>query len=98
MPKLCPLCGPMASAFCMVMSVWGVIFLGLLGVFFYLQAVTLFPDIHFEMTKGATSFPVKDIEEKYNDKAIQCWIAAGMYAVTLVIVFWQNKFNSSSAI
>ena len=29
------------------MSVWGVIFLGLLGVFFYMQAVTLFPDLHF---------------------------------------------------
>lgn len=31
----------------MVMSVWGIIFLGLLGVFFYIQAVTLFPDLHF---------------------------------------------------
>ncbi|VDM80174.1 unnamed protein product [Strongylus vulgaris] len=39
--------GPKASAFCMVMSVWGIIFLGLLGVFFYLQAVTLFSDLHF---------------------------------------------------
>ncbi|KAK6036045.1 hypothetical protein COOONC_26450 [Cooperia oncophora] len=44
--------GPKMSAFCMVMSVWGVIFLGLLGVFFYVQAVTLFPDLHFsEETK-----------------------------------------------
>lgn len=31
----------------MIMSVWGIIFLGLLGVFFYIQAVTLFPDLHF---------------------------------------------------
>lgn len=31
----------------MVMSVWGVVFLGLLSLFFYLQAVTLFPDLHF---------------------------------------------------
>lgn len=30
------------------MSVWGVIFLGLLGIFFYVKAVNLFPDLHFE--------------------------------------------------
>lgn len=34
--------------FSMIMSVWGVLFLGLLGVFFYVQAVNLFPDLHFE--------------------------------------------------
>uniref|UniRef100_A0A8R1HR77 Uncharacterized protein n=1 Tax=Caenorhabditis japonica TaxID=281687 RepID=A0A8R1HR77_CAEJA len=50
MGKICPLMGPKMSAFCMVMSVWGVIFLGLLGVFFYIQAVTLFPDLHFSET------------------------------------------------
>jgi hypothetical protein len=31
----------------MIMSVWGVIFLGLLGIFFYMEAVTLFPDLSF---------------------------------------------------
>ena len=31
----------------MIMSVWGVVFLGLLGVFFHLNAVTLFPDLSF---------------------------------------------------
>lgn len=35
------------DVYSMVMSVWGVIFLGLLGVFFYIQAVSLFPDLHF---------------------------------------------------
>lgn len=40
-------------SFSMVMSVWGVVFLGLLGVFFYLQAVTLFPDLHFAEEKDA---------------------------------------------
>ena len=35
------------------MSAWGVVFLGLLGVFFYLQAVTLFPDLHFENEEDA---------------------------------------------
>ncbi|KIH65297.1 hypothetical protein ANCDUO_04380 [Ancylostoma duodenale] len=83
----------------MVMSVWGVIFLGLLGVFFYLQAVTLFPDLHFseESKEGGHMAPtVEDIETKYSEKAMQCWIAAGMYGVTLILVFWQNKYNTAT--
>ncbi|KHN75867.1 Ribonuclease kappa-B [Toxocara canis] len=100
MPKICPLCGPKLSAFCMVMSVWGVIFLGLLGVFFYIQAVSLFPDLHFgeeEAERGVVP-PLTNaiIADKYGEKATQCWVAAGMYLVTLIVVFWQNKFNTTS--
>ncbi|CAD5220758.1 unnamed protein product [Bursaphelenchus okinawaensis] len=90
MGKVCPICGPKLSAFCMIMSVWGVIFLGLLGLFFYMNAVTLFPDLTVE------KLSVKDVEDKYSEKAMQCWIAAGMYLVTLIVVFWQNRFNSTS--
>ncbi|VDL72100.1 unnamed protein product [Nippostrongylus brasiliensis] len=99
MRKVCPLLGPKASAFCMVMSVWGIIFLGLLGVFFYLQAVTLFPDLHFseESKEGGHAAPtIEDIETKYSEKATQCWIAAGLYGVTLILVFWQNKYNTAT--
>ncbi|KAI3411955.1 hypothetical protein GPALN_002011 [Globodera pallida] len=92
MKKICPLCGPKLSAFCMIMSVWGIVFLGLLGVFFYMHAVNLFPDLHFE--EGA-KLEVQAVEEKYEEKAKQCWIAAGMYVVTLIAVFWQNRFNTT---
>ncbi|CAJ0604263.1 unnamed protein product [Cylicocyclus nassatus] len=95
MRKLCPLMGPKASAFCMIMSVWGIIFLGLLGVFFYIQAVTLFPDLHLE-EEGKEAPTVEDIETRYSEKAMQCWIAAGMYGVTLILVFWQNKYNNAT--
>ncbi|VDL67968.1 unnamed protein product [Nippostrongylus brasiliensis] len=83
----------------MVMSVWGIIFLVLLGVFFYLQAVTLFPDLHFseESREGGHAAPtIEDIETKYSEKATQCWIAAGLYGVTLILVFWQNKYNTAT--
>ncbi|CAI5448797.1 unnamed protein product [Caenorhabditis angaria] len=94
MGKLCPLLGPKMSAFCMVMSVWGVIFLGILGVFFYIQAVTLFPDLHF--SESHEHIPsAAEIEDKYHEKANQCWIAAGLYLVTLIGVFWQNKYNTT---
>uniref|UniRef100_A0A0N5ADD0 Ribonuclease kappa n=1 Tax=Syphacia muris TaxID=451379 RepID=A0A0N5ADD0_9BILA len=100
MRKICPICGPKLSAFCMVMSVWGVVFLGLLGVFFYVQSVTLFPDLHFpeEESAGAKPLSVAMIESKYSEKATQCWVAAGMYLVTLIAVFWQNKFNTASVL
>ncbi|TMS39477.1 hypothetical protein L596_005991 [Steinernema carpocapsae] len=97
MKKICPLCGPALSAFCMLMSVWGVIFLGLLGVFFHVNAVTLFPDLHFkEETAEHGQVPPMDpneITNMYSDKATQCWIAAGLYLVTLIVVMWQNRWN-----
>jgi len=94
MKKLCPICGPKMSAFCMIMSVWGVIFLGLLGLFFHMNAVTLFPDLHFTEDEEK-SLSVDVIERKYSEKAQQCWIAALLYLVTLIVVFWQNKFNAT---
>uniref|UniRef100_A0AC34GYB3 Ribonuclease kappa n=1 Tax=Panagrolaimus sp. ES5 TaxID=591445 RepID=A0AC34GYB3_9BILA len=92
MRKIFPLCGPKLSAFIMVMSAWGVIFLGLLGIFFYSQAVTLFPDLHFTEEE---LFSPSATEQKYAEKATQCWIAAGLYLVTLIGVFWQNSFAVS---
>ncbi|KAE9553418.1 hypothetical protein FO519_003377 [Halicephalobus sp. NKZ332] len=75
----------------MITSVWGTVFLGLLGIFFYAQAVTLFPDLSF----GEEPFTPAVAEQKYAEKATQCWIAAGMYLVTLILVFWQNKYNQN---
>ncbi|KAK0399458.1 hypothetical protein QR680_003060 [Steinernema hermaphroditum] len=98
MKKICPLCGPSLSAFCMLMSVWGVIFLGLLGVFFHVQAVSLFPDLHFKeegLDEHGLVPPMEkgDITDMYYEKASQCWIAAGLYLGTLVVVMWQNRWN-----
>ncbi|KAI6221170.1 hypothetical protein M3Y95_01012300 [Aphelenchoides besseyi] len=94
MGKFFPFCGPKLSMFCMIMSIWGVIFLGLLGLFFYMNAVTLFPDLGLseEEEKGLQR---DTIEQKYSEKATQCWTAAGMYLVTFIVVFWQNKFNTT---
>uniref|UniRef100_A0A914VH84 Ribonuclease kappa n=1 Tax=Plectus sambesii TaxID=2011161 RepID=A0A914VH84_9BILA len=92
----CPLCGPKLSAFCMLISVWGVIFLGILGLFFYLNATTLFPDILLPEKEAHTKFERGEIVARFTEKATQCWIAAGLYLITLVAVFWQNKWNTQS--
>uniref|UniRef100_A0A914Q1S7 Ribonuclease kappa n=2 Tax=Panagrolaimus TaxID=55784 RepID=A0A914Q1S7_9BILA len=90
MAKLCPVCGPVLSTFCMIISVWGVVFLALLGLFFNLQAVTLFPDLHFEEHE---EYRTELVEEKYSLKAQQCWMAAGLYLATFVFVYIQNRWN-----
>jgi len=36
------------------MSLWGVLFLGFLGLFFHVQAVALFPDLHFSEAEERT--------------------------------------------
>ncbi|KAE9551191.1 hypothetical protein FO519_005604 [Halicephalobus sp. NKZ332] len=90
MGKIFPICGPTLSTFCMIISVWGVVFLGLLGLFFSMKAVTLFPDLHLE---ESSKFDVHEVEERYVAKATQCWIAAGLYAVTFIGVWLQNRYN-----
>ena len=90
MGKIFPICGPMLSTFCMIISVWGIVFLGLLGLFFSMKAVTLFPDLHFEED---WKFDAAEVDEKYANKATQCWVAAGLYAVTFIAVWFQNRYN-----
>lgn len=90
MGKIFPICGPFLSTFCMIISVWGIIFLGLLGLFFNMKAVTLFPDLHMEEHEH---YSPQLMEEKYANKATQCWIAAGFYVVTFAVVWVQNRFN-----
>ncbi|CEF68591.1 Hypothetical protein SRAE_2000324700 [Strongyloides ratti] len=86
--------GPKLSAFLIFMSGSGVIFLGILGAFFYSNAVTLFPDLHF--AENTIDPSVLEIESKYYEKATQCWIATAMYAVTFILVLWQNRYNTVS--
>jgi len=76
----------------MVVSAWGIIMLGLLGVFFYIGAAALLEDINFPKTHANWSEP--KIDEAYQSAAYNCWIAAGAYVVTFVISIWQNKIGT----
>lgn len=89
----------------MIISAWGIVFLGILGVFFYIQATLLFPDLQMpepektdkdHETKEVHPYSPGEIVARYTEKATQCWIAAGLYLVTLIAVFWQNKWNTHS--
>ncbi|GBP23276.1 Ribonuclease kappa-B [Eumeta japonica] len=120
-------CGPKLSLCCLVLSVWGIVQLTLMGVFYYIEAVALLEDIPLDESHNETTvFNIEEFkrmaqlgysqvgiesvtliedaaEEKaangkdflqvttknYKAIASNCWIAATMYFVTLLIAVSQ---------
>ncbi|XP_022797556.1 ribonuclease kappa-B-like isoform X3 [Stylophora pistillata] len=78
------ICGPKLANCCFLISIWGVIMLLLLGVFFSTRSVALIEDIPGKMTES----------EGYKSSAKNCYIAAGIYAVTMVVAAHQKWVNS----
>ena len=89
-----PLCGPKLSLCGVVLSAWGIVQLSLMGVFFYINSVALIEDIplaeeYTDMNKLRT-----DMDKGYQQNALNCWIAALLYLVTLCVSaqqFWMNN-------
>ncbi|XP_032222412.1 ribonuclease kappa-B isoform X2 [Nematostella vectensis] len=77
------ICGPKLSNCCFILSLWGVIMLLLLGVFFKTKSIALVEDIPKD--KGDAGF---------SSTAKNCFIAAGIYGVTLIISIHQKWVNA----
>ncbi|CAG9563912.1 unnamed protein product [Danaus chrysippus] len=95
----CKFCGPKLSLCGLVLSVWGIIQLTLMGVFYYIRAVALLEDIPLGEKHGSIDEFVAEVEHGYNQNALNCWIAALLYVITLVISghqFWMNNRSSVS--
>lgn len=89
-------CGPKCSLCCLVLSVWGVIMLGLLGVFFKVEAVALFEDIEPALKEcddngckgflpGVKYYDQKDVADAYAGAAYSCWGAATLYLFFMIL-------------
>ncbi|CAD5219116.1 unnamed protein product [Bursaphelenchus okinawaensis] len=78
--------GPKTSGFCAFISLWGVVFMGVLGVAFWSQAVGLMESLP-QSDKTFTTFEElkQDVEDKYWENALKCWYVSGFYGVTLVL-------------
>ncbi|RZC35676.1 hypothetical protein BDFB_009452 [Asbolus verrucosus] len=91
-------CGPKLSMCCMMLSVWGVLQLGLMGVFYYIHAVSLAEDVPAELPEEPTPADIeqfyKDLDAGYSQLAYNCWIAAGMYVAVLLISVQQFRANA----
>ncbi|XP_040564110.1 ribonuclease kappa [Lepeophtheirus salmonis] len=94
-----PLCGPKLSLFGAVLSVWGIVQLTLMGVFFYTNSVALVEDLPLKDHYDSEEAFVTDMNIQYHQSAINCWIAALLYLVTFCVSvqqFWMNNRSTYS--
>ncbi|XP_063401633.1 ribonuclease kappa-like [Mytilus trossulus] len=94
----CPICGPKLSICCTVLSIWGVVMLALLGVFFRIHSPALFEDIpmtekEWEHNNHTQSF----LHEKYEQAGLNCFIAAGIYVLFFFFSCFQQRMNARSS-
>ncbi|XP_031572934.1 ribonuclease kappa-B-like isoform X2 [Actinia tenebrosa] len=78
------ICGPKLSNCCFILSLWGVIMLVLLGIFFQTRSVALLEDISKDSKEEAA----------FSSSAKNCFIGAGIYGVTLIISIHQKWLNA----
>lgn len=71
------------------MSVWGIIFLGLLGVFFYVQAVTLFPDLRFSEAQEA------NLTTEYVNSYVS-WLVTDVHSFISILLKYNSIFHTFS--
>ncbi|KAI4468456.1 ribonuclease kappa [Holotrichia oblita] len=92
-------CGPKLSLCGLILSVWGILQLTLMGVFYYIRSVALAEDVpgleeHFESLQEFYAAA----DAGYTQNAYNCWIAACIYLITLAISFQQFWQNSRSTL
>uniref|UniRef100_UPI00358F0DF5 ribonuclease kappa-B-like n=1 Tax=Myxine glutinosa TaxID=7769 RepID=UPI00358F0DF5 len=75
------LCGPKLSMCGIVLSIWGVIMLVLLGVFFHIHSAILIDDVPLTGNYFISSSNITEIYDMYEKVAMNCFIAAAVYLV-----------------
>ncbi|CAL1548188.1 unnamed protein product [Lymnaea stagnalis] len=94
----CPCLGPKCSIYYMIISIWGIIMLALMGVFFQIRSIALFEDVSVSESDWEKANFTRDyVKEKYEDNAINCWIAAGIYVLLFIFAFIQQRMNSRTS-
>lgn len=88
-------CGPKASTFGLCLSIWGILQLALTGLFYHYRSVAFIDDLNLSQEAfGSSNDLFNEIENKYEQGALNCWIAALMYVATLCVSvqqFWMNE-------
>ncbi|KAL4631398.1 ribonuclease kappa-B [Arapaima gigas] len=87
-------CGPKLAACGIVISIWGVVMLVLLGIFFTIHSGVLIEDVPFteeDMQKDLNS--PQAIYTLYNQVGYNCFIAAGIYVLIAGLSLCQVRLN-----
>ena len=88
------LCGPKLSLCGVILSIWGVVQLSFMGIFFWANAVAFVEDIPLKESYTDMEELKSDLDTGYMQNAFNCWIAALLYLVTLCVSvqqFWMNN-------
>jgi len=69
----------------------------LMGMFFKLKSPALFEDIPMkEEDWHHHNYTIEFVHEKYEEVAMNCFIAAGIYVLFFIFSFIQHRMNSRS--
>ncbi|RVE60228.1 hypothetical protein OJAV_G00178880 [Oryzias javanicus] len=87
-------CGPKLAACGIVLSTWGVIMLGLLGIFFITHSAALIEDIPLHRDDlYPDPNPPQRVYDLYNQVGYNCFIAAAIYVVLGALSCCQMRLN-----
>ena len=99
--QTCRFCGLKLSIFGIVLSAWGILQLSLMALAFYKNSVAMakdLPDKTFtdalEVSRGNITKMVDTMNSMYEQQAINCAVAAGLYVLTFLVSlhqFWINR-------
>ncbi|XP_017327616.1 ribonuclease kappa-A [Ictalurus punctatus] len=88
------LCGPKMAVCMLVLSMWGVIMLAMLGIFFSVHSAVLIEDVPLkEEDHQDSQNPLQNVYAVYNQVGYNCFIAAGIYVVIGLVSFVQVRLN-----
>ena len=66
-----------------------------MGIFFQIRTPSLFEDITVDEEEWhKNGMGIDFVKEKYEDNAVNCWIAAGLYGILFVFSFIQQRMNA----
>jgi len=92
------LCGPKLSLCGIIISIWGIIQLLLMGLFYYIHSVALVEDLPLDEHYATPELFYAAADRAYSQNAYNCWIAACIYVLTLIVSGQQFYANSRSSV
>ncbi|KAK4312290.1 hypothetical protein Pmani_016271 [Petrolisthes manimaculis] len=88
-------CGPKCSLCCALTSVWGIVQLTLMGIFFWIRSPAFLEDLVIpEHAHDSAEGYLTAMDDSFHTIAINCGVAAALYGVTLVVSGWQMWLNN----
>jgi len=95
--KMFRICGPKLSICGLLLSIWGVLQLGIMAILFHFQSVAFIEDIKVNETEGMGAAEFKEeLDKAYANTAKNCLITTLCYVFTLALSAHQFWINSKA--